>query len=156
MSNVQKVDMNEIEQKVFDEKKKFAADAYAKRKDEARNVIMKYFESDESNRVPQNVKTAILYISGKGVRSERSGITSELKDLLLKGPMTLMSIFEKFEYGRPAMEQRIRGFINVTHVEDRIWVDFKDGKYTIVGKGENPPKGWAGYVPKVKVETETL
>jgi hypothetical protein len=106
--------------------------------------------------VPENVKVAILYISGKGVRSERSGVTSELKDLLLKGPVTLMSIFEKFEYGRPAMEQRIRGFINVTHFEDRIWVDFKDGKYSIVGTGKNPPEGWTGYLPKVKVEAETL
>jgi hypothetical protein len=148
--------MNEVEQKEFDQKKKDAAKAYADRKDTARNLIMEYFNSNESKKIPENVRTAILYISGKGVRSERSGITSELKDLLLKGPLTLMSIFEKFEYGRPAMEQRIRGFINVTHFEDRIWVEFKDGKYSIVGKGENPPENWTGYLPKVKVETETL
>ena len=154
--NEQSKDMTEEEKVEFNAKKKSAAIAYAKRKDDARKIITDYFSTPESGKVPSEVKTAILYLSGKGVRSERSGISSELKDLLLKGPVTLMSIFEKFEIGKPTMEQRIRGFINVTHVEDRIWVDFKDGTYTVVGKGENPPKGWEGYLPKVKVEAETL
>lgn len=154
--NEQSKSMTEEEKKVFDEKKKVSAQAYAKRKDEARKIITGYFLTPESGKVPIEVKTAILYLSGKGVRSERSGVNSELKDLLLKGPVTLMSIFEKFEIGRPTMEQRIRGFINVKNVNDRIWVDFKDGTYTVVGKGENPPKNWEGYLPKVKVETETL
>lgn len=154
--NEQSKSMTEEEKVVFDEKKKVAAKAYADRKNEARKVITDYFTSPESNKVPQEVKEAILYLSGKGVRSERSGVNSELKDLLLKGPVTLMSIFEKFEIGRPTMEQRIRGFINVKNPSDRIWVDFKDGTYSVIGKGENPPKGWEGYLPKVKVETETL
>lgn len=148
--------MTDEEKAEFDLKKKVAADLYKKRKDEARIVIMNYLNSPESSKIPENVRTSILYLSGKGVRSERSGITSELKELLLKGPISLMSIFEKFEIGKPTMEQRIRGFINVTHVEDRIWVELKDGIYTIIGKGENPPKNWTGYLPKVKVESETL
>jgi hypothetical protein len=154
--NVQKEGLNVNEQEAFDQKKKDAAKAYADRKDDARNIIVEYFNSTESRKVPENVKVAILYISGKGVRSERTGITSELKELLLKGPQTSLQLYEKFEYGRPGMEQRIRGFINVTHFEDRIWVEFKDGTYTIVGKGKNPPEGWTGYLPKVKVEAETL
>lgn len=156
--NEQKKGLTMEEQKKFDEKKKRAADDYKKRKDEAREIIMNYMNSPESKKIPEEVRTSILYLSGKGVRSERSGISSELKSLLLKGPLSLMEIFEKFEYGIPSMEQRIRGFINVTHVEDRIWVDFdkKTKIYSVVETGENPPKDWNGYLPKVKVVEETL
>ena len=154
--NEQSKNMTEEEKRIFDDKKKVAAKAYAKRKEDARKIVTDYFSTPESSKIPENVKGSILYLIGKGVRSERSGVSSELKELLLKGPVSLMTIFEKFEIGKPTMEQRIRGFINVKNPADRIWVEFKDGMYTVVGKGENPPKGYEGYLPKVKVEAETL
>lgn len=154
--NTQTKDTTMEEKTSFNDKKKEATKAYSARKDSARKIVMGYFESDESNRVPEEVKTAILYLSGKGVRSTRTGVTSELKKILLAGPVSLMDIFQKFEYGRPTMEIKIRNFINCKNPDDRIWVDFKDGNYSIVGTGVNPPEGWDGYIPKEKVEAEEL
>lgn len=149
--NEQTKDMNMDEQGKFNEKKKIAAKAYAERKAAAREKVMIYLNSDESRKVPAEVKEAILYLSGTGVRTSRSGIVSELKTLLLAGPVSSVDIFNKFEYGRPTMNQKINNFIKAKP-EDRIWVAFEDGNYVIKGKGPFPPKGWTGFMPTEKVE----
>lgn len=157
--NEQSRNMNEIEKAEFDEKKKVAAKDYADRKNEARAKIMAYLESAESKKLPEEVREAILYISGKGVRSARSGVNSELKSLLLKGPLTLMEVFEKFDIGIPSMEQKIRSFVNTKNAEDRIWVEFKDRTYTVVGTGSKAPTDYTGPKPKAEikvVEEDTL
>ncbi len=148
--NEQSKDMTMDEKKEFNAKKKKAADAYAARKVSARSIITKFLERDES--LPANVKEAILYISGTGVRSERAGIVSELKALIMeKKSVSSVDIFNKFEYGRPTMNAKIKGFINAKP-EDRIWVIFEAGNYVLKGKGENAPKGWSGVLPTVKKE----
>jgi len=149
--NEQTKEMTMEEKANFDNKKKEAAKAYAERKAKARKIILDFLASDQANRLADEVKGAILYISGSGVRSGRSGVVSELKALLLAGPVSSVDIFNKFEYGRPTMNQKINGFIKAKP-EDRIWVEFKDGNYVVVGKGEKPPKGWTGFLPTVKEE----
>jgi hypothetical protein len=139
------------EKKVFDAKKKAAAQAYQERKKEAREKINAWLNSDESKKLPKEVREAILYMAGSGVRSGRSGIVSELKELLLKGPVSAVDIFQKFEYGRPTMNQKINNFIKASP-EDRIWVVFEDGNYLVKGKGPEAPRGWTGYMPAEKEE----
>lgn len=140
-------------------KKEKAAKDYADRKNEARAKIMTYLESQESRKLPEEIREAILYISGKGVRSARSGVNSELKSLLLKGPLTLMEVFEKFDIGIPSMEQKIRAFVNAKNTDDRIYVNFENRTYTVVGTGSAIPKNYSGPKPKEVVqvvEADTL
>lgn len=149
--NQQSKDMTMEEKNAFDDKKKVAAQAYAERKKIAREKVMSYLNSDESKRVPTEIKEAIQYLAGTGVRSTRSGIVSELKALLLNGPVSSVEIFQKFEYGTPTMKQKINNFIK-TSPEDRIWVTLEDGNYIVKGKGPEAPKGWTGYLPTESAE----
>jgi len=149
--NMQTKDMTMEEKTAFDEKKKAAAKAYQERKKAAREKIKAFFESNEAKRVPPEVKEAIEYLAGMGQRAGRTGVNSELKDLLLKGPVSAVDIFQKFEYGRPTMNQKINGFIKADP-EDRIWVAFENGNYVVKGKGPEAPKGWTGYKPVAKAE----
>lgn len=140
-----------MEQKeAFMEKKREAARAYQARKDEARKVITEWLGTGP--RIDDNVKQAILYLSGTGQRMAGPRVGNALKEALLAGPMTPVEIFNKFEYGTPTMKQKIREMIKVKP-EDRVWVELKDGKYQVVGKGPKAPKGWTGYVP---AESEEL
>lgn len=145
-------EMTPEQKKDYDEKKKAAAKAYQERKAEARKKVASFLSSDSAKNIPAEIKSAIEYLAGTGQRMASTGIGSALKEALLAGPLTSVEIFQKFEYGTPTMKQKIREFIKVSNPEDRIWVDFKDGKYSVVGKGPNPPKGWTGYVPVAKSE----
>lgn len=147
--NEQSKDMKVDEKIAFDKKKKEAADAYQARKVTAREVITTYLKDD--TRIPKEVREAILYISGTGVRSARSGINSELKALFLeKKSISTVDIFTKFDYGRPTMNQKMKLFLNPSDPKDRIWVTFEDGNYVLKGTGENAPKGWTGLLPTEK------
>lgn len=132
------------------EKKKIAADAYRERKNNARKIITDYLAT--SPKMDQNVLESIKYMIGSGVRTARTGVNTELKDLLLSGPVSLLDIFTKFEFGKPTMDQKIRGFIKTNKPEDRIWVAFEEGMYIVKGTGEKVPRGWTGYVPVVVEE----
>ena len=139
------------EKKDFDEKKKVAAQAYQARKVDARKKVTNFMNSDLAKNIPAEVKSAIEYLAGTGQRLASAGVGSALRDALLKGPLTSIEIFQKFEYGTPTMKNKIREFIKATP-ENRIWVEFKDGKYSVVGKGEKVPANWSGYVPAEKEE----
>jgi hypothetical protein len=143
-------DMTMEDKAKFDEGKKVAAEAYKARKAEARETITKWI-ADEP-KVDTKVLEAIKYLAGTGVRSVRTGVSLELRNLLEAGPVSTVDIFNKFEYGRPTMQQKINDFIKKGEPKDRIWVALADGKYSIVGRGPNPPKGWIGYLPVVKEE----
>jgi hypothetical protein len=149
--NQQKEGMTMEEKKAFDEKKKAAAKAYAERKNQAREKIEKWLDSPDSKNLPNEVREAIKYFTGKGVRMSRSGVVNELREMLLAGPVSGVEIFQKFEYGRPTMNQKINGFIKASP-ESRIWVAFENGNYVVKGTGPNPPKGWTGYLPPEKEE----
>ncbi len=142
-------DMTMENKENFDNKKKEAAKAYAERKKEARAKVSAYLAEDK--RIPQEVREAIQYLAGTGARTGRSGVVSELKALLLAGPVSAVDIFQKFEYGRPTMNQKINGFIKASG-EDRIWVAFENGNYVVKGKGPDAPKGWTGFMPTEKAE----
>lgn len=147
--NIQKKGMTMEEQKAFDLKKKEAAQAYAKRKADARKVINDWLNTNP--RIEDNVKQAILYATGYGQRLAGGGnrTGSALREFLTEGPKTPAEVFAKFEYGTPTMKQKIKAFIKSTNP---IWVELKDGKYQIVGKGPEAPKGWKGFVPAEKTE----
>jgi len=147
--NEQSKGMSMEEKTAFDAKKKAAADAYQQRKVDARLVITTYLEKDET--IPKNVREAILYISGTGVRSARSGINAELRALFIeKKTVSSVDLFQKFEYGRPTMNQKIKLFINAPDPEDRIWIAFESGNYVLKGKGAVAPRGWTGFIPTEK------
>ena len=147
--NEKSKDMTVEEKEAFDAKKKAAAAAYQARKVAARETITNYLKDD--TRIPKEVREAILYISGTGVRSERAGINSELKTLFLEaGSISSVDIFTKFDYGRPTMNAKMKLFLNPTDPKDRIWVIFENGNYVMKGKGENAPKGWPGLLPTEK------
>ena len=150
MSNMS--DENKVE---FNEKKKVAAQAYAKRKADAKAIIKTFLADKESQRLTPETRNAIEYLIGTGVRSVRAGVSSALKELLILGPVSTIDIFTKFEYGKPTMESKIRNFIKAKP-EDRIWVALENGNYLIKGIGPDAPEGWTGYVPAVKSETEEL
>lgn len=143
--------MTAEDKKVYDEKKKEAAKAYKERRDNAKKVVNDWLNTNP--RLPDEVKQAIEYITGSGVRSARTGVTSELKLMLMtKKSVSAVEIFQAFEYGKPTMERKIRDFIKVANPADRIWVAFENGNYVLKGTGENPPKDWTGFVPTKKEE----
>lgn len=147
--NEQSKGMTMEEKKDFDNKKKEAAEAYQARKVAARKKITTYLADD--TKIPKDVREAILYISGTGVRSTRSGINSELKTLFLENKsISSVDIFQKFEYGRPTMNAKIKLFLNPSDPKDRIWVTFEDGNYILKGTGETAPRGWTGLLPTEK------
>jgi len=148
--NKQTEGMSMEQKEAFMEKKRAAARAYQARKDEARKTINEWLSTKP--RIEENVKQAILYLSGTGQRIAGPRVGNALKEALLAGPMTPVEIFTKFEYGTPTMKQKIREMIKVAP-EDRVWVELKDGKYQVVGKGAKPPKDWTGYLP---AESEEL
>ncbi len=127
-------------------KKKIAAEAYQARKNEARAKIEAWLKTEP--KIESDVKQAILYFTGTGQRmtGTRTAGVNLLKEALLAGPLTPMEIFQKFELGTPEMKNKIRDMIKVEPSE-RVWVELKDGKYQVVGKGEREPRGWTGYKP---------
>ena len=141
------------EQKAVNDKRT----AKAKAKREANRAIIKtYFEEDGQKRadkqVPLEVKQAILTMAGMGERAERStGFTALRALLVANGTVSAIEIFTAFEFGRPTMQKHINTFIKAD-ADKRIWVDFAEGNYTIVGTGENAPEGWTGYLPTEKAE----
>lgn len=142
--------MSVEEKKAYNEKKKIAAKAYQERKREASTKVLEWLKTDP--KIPEDVKQSMLYLTG-GSTVKRTGAVSELKAMILeKKSVSSVDIFNSFEYGRPTMEQKIRGFIKVANPEDRIWVAFENGNYVLKGTGPNPPKGWTGYVPTEKSE----
>ena len=147
--------MNEEQKAEHNAKKKVAADAYKARKADAKAKIKEFLASKESKSLTPEVREAIEYMTGTGARVQRAGVTNELKELLMTGPVSAIDIFTKFEYGRPAMETKIRNFIKADPSE-RIWVAFEKGNYIVKAVGENAPEDWTGYVPAVKSETEEL
>lgn len=142
--------MSTEEKKAYDEKKRIAAKNYQKRKSEARKVVQDWIKTGP--RIEPSVKEAIEYLTGLN-KAARSGVVSELKSLILeKKSVSLIDIFNKFQYGRPTMDQKVRQFIKTANPEDRIWVAFENGNYVLKGQGANPPKDWTGYVPVEKTE----
>ena len=154
MSNKLSEKMTENEKEIFDAGKKEAAKKYQERKVAAKLVISEYFKTDESNDIPSEVKTAIEYITGSGNRMANAGVTNLLKEFLLEGDKTSMEIYQKFEYGRPTMNSKIRDFIKNGKPEDRIWVEYdeKTKTYSVVAEGADTPENWKGYVPVEKKE----
>ena len=150
MANKQVIKMSDEQKQAFLAKKKEAAVAYQNRKNEARNKINEWLKSNP--RIEEEVKQAILYFTGTGQRLAGPKVGNALKEALLAGPLSPIEIFQKFEYGSPTMKQKIREMIKCEPA-DRIWVELKDGKYQVVGKGPKAPKGWTGYVP---AESEEL
>ena len=145
--NEKSKNMTPEEKAIFDQGKRDAADAYKVRKNAARAIIMSWIPEAK---ITDEVKQAILYLSGQGVRTSRSGVNDELKAFLVE-PKTALEIYNEFEFGKPTMDQKIRQFIKA---DQKVWIAFdEDSKtYSIAGKGDNPPRNWTGYLPVEKVE----
>ncbi len=142
--------MSEVEKKAYDEKKKAAAKAYNERKKQARELVKTWIASNPRG-LEAEVKQAIEYLTGLS-KVAKSGIIDELRNLFIeKKSVSLMELFQKYEYGKPTMEQKVRQMIKLPE-DRRIWVAFENGNYVLKGQGAEPPKGWTGYVPVVKEE----
>lgn len=134
--------------------KKEAADRYKERQAAAKNLIIGFVNSKPD--LPSDVLEAMTYLAGAGkaARVSKPGVNDTLKNLFLEqGSVSAIEIFEKFEFGRPTMEQKIRTFIKG---EDKIWVAFENGNYVLKGEGDEAPEGWTGYVPVVKADETIL
>jgi len=150
------------EKKGMDAKEKFlqgkkeAADRYKENQKKAKDILSSFVNSNPD--LPSEVLEAMKYLAGAGkaARVAKPGVNNLLKDLFLeKGSVSAIEIFEKFEFGRPTMEQKIRTFIK-SAPEDRIWIAFESGSYVVKGHGAEAPEGWTGYVPTVKAEETEL
>ena len=142
--------MNEEEKKAYNEKKKAAAKAYNQRKKVAKELVKKWIAENPRGLTPE-VKSAIEYLTGIS-KVAKSGVLDELRALFLeKKSISLLELFQKYEYGRPTMEQKVRQLIKLPE-DRRIWIAFENGNYVLKGQGAEPPKGWTGYVPVVKEE----
>ena len=133
-----------------EEARKESAKKYLERKNAAKAIVAKWLESKP--RLDDVTRQSIEYLASVGVKV-RSGINSQLRERFLKEKsISLMKIFEDYEFGKPTMENKIRLFIKLP-AEQRIWVAYEDGNYVLKGTGENAPRGWEGYTPIV---TESL
>lgn len=77
------------------------------------------------------------------VMSIVSGIFDELKEI------SEDQMFIDHKLGRTEMATASKNIIKKFAPEDRKWIAFdpETGVYKLAGKGENPPRGWKGYVP---------
>ncbi len=135
-----------------DEKSADKVSKFTEKRNEKKAIVKAFLATEAGKAIPDESLEAIKYLAGMGARSEGMQVASELRKLLEAGSVSSVTIFEKFEYGRPTMEKKIRDFIKADEA-NRIWVQFADGKYSIAGRGANAPRNWKGYVP---VTTEKL
>lgn len=144
--------MSEEQKSAYDEKKKEAAARLKERKAAAKAKVKDWIAT-EPRGLDDETKMAILYLIGSA-KVSRAGVNDELKQMFIdNGTVTAMELFQKFELGKPAMDQKIRAFIKVADPNSRIWIARNDnGDYELKGTGEKPPKGWTGYVPAESVE----
>ena len=77
------------------------------------------------------------------VMSIVSGIFDETKEI------SEDQIFIDHKLGRTEMATANKNIIKKFDAKDRKWIAFdpETGIYKLTGKGENPPRGWKGYVP---------
>ena len=122
---------------------------FTEKRNAQKAIVKTFLETEAGKAIPAETLEAIKYLAGMGARSQGMQISNELKAMLLKGPVSSVDIFTRFEYGRPTMEKKIRDFIKA-EPDNRIWVTFEAGNYVVKGKGENAPRGWKGYVPVVE------
>ena len=124
---------------------------FTQKRNAQKSIVKAFLETEAGKTLTGEVLEAIKYLAGMGARSQGMEIANALRELLLAGSVSSMDIFTKFGYGSPTMQKKIRDFIKAEPAH-RLWVEFKDGNYTIVGKGETPPRNWTGFVP-VKEES---
>lgn len=134
------------------EMKREAARKYQEKKDICKVSINAWLDANPGIVEPK-VEQDMRYLAGTGVRSPRSSVLNELREMFLeKKILSSMDVFKAFEFGRPTMEQKIKGFIKNGQPSARIWVEFVDGSYHLRGIGEDAPKGWKGFIPVVEEE----
>lgn len=137
----------------FKAMKKAAAERYKENQAKAKETLKSFLSTKPD--LPTEVEEAIKYLSGAGKteRVSRPGVNDVLRAALIEAGsagLSAIEIFEKFEFGRPTMEQKIRTFIKAKDENDRLWVAFEDGIYRIMGEGPEAPEGWTGYLPVAK------
>jgi len=125
--------------------------AFTEKRKAKKAIVKAYLETEAGKALTGEVLEAIKYLAGMGARSQGMQISNELKELLVAGDVSAIDIFTKFGYGQPTMQKKIRDFIKA-EPENRIWVKFENGNYSIAGRGENAPRGWTGFVPVVNAE----
>ena len=123
--------------------------AFTLKRKEKKAIVKAYLETEEGKAITGDVLEAIKYLAGMGARSQGMEISNRLKEMLEAGSVSRMDIFTKFGYGDLTMQKKIRDFIKAEPA-NRIWVDFKDGNYTLVGRGADAPNGWTGFTPVVE------
>lgn len=99
---------------------------------------------------PELYKDLIRVVGLPGTTSRPSGIKGEVIDHLLeKKRISELEIFKKWKIGQDGMKAIIRSMIKEPATKDRVWVAYDEEKeeYKIAGQGEEPPKGWTGYLP---------
>ena len=147
--NVLTKDKSPEEKKIFDAKKKKSAKDYQDRKDASRKIINDFLEKNPKI-LPDDIRNAILYISGSGVRSQRSGVNQELKERFISDKsIPAIDLFQEYGLGNPSMIQKIKYWISS---ESPIWIAFEEGNYNLKGIGKEIPKNWKGFIPIKKSE----
>ena len=124
---------------------------FTQKRNAQKKIVKTFLESEAGKMITGEVLEAIKYLAGMGARSQGMVIANELRELLLAGSVSSIDIFTKFGYGAPTMNKKIRDFIKADEA-NRLWVEFKDGNYTVVGQGADAPSGWTGFVPVVESE----
>jgi hypothetical protein len=91
-----------------------------------------------------------------GNRGGFSGRTSPKKSILdtlvSEGTMSDLDCFRSFNKGPAEMREIIKYGIREVSPEDRVWITFEDGTYTVEAVGEETPEGWDGYLPTEQAE----
>jgi len=140
--------------------KKEAAKKYQENQAKAKKAMNDFLATNDPmiSQLPAAVVDAMKYLAGAGKaeRVAKPGTNNVLRDMFLeRGTIPALELYDKFEYGRPAMEQKIKTFIKAKP-EERLWIRFvADTKsYELVGTGEFAPDGWTGYVPVAKTDLD--
>jgi|WetSurMetagenome_2_1015567.scaffolds.fasta_scaffold573325_1 hypothetical protein len=134
--------------------KKQKKEARKQKKAAMKAKVMEFLAKNNLGPIADDIKALIG--KGGGVRvGTTSSVNTALRDLIVKAGaqgVPELTIYKTFHLGRPEMAGKIRKFVKTANPDDRIWVKFDEAKetYFMTGKGANPPKDWAGYIPSEK------
>ena len=94
---------------------------------------------------------AIKVLVGAGGRGGFGGRVNPKKAIVAKlvenGEMTDLDCFKDFNKGPAEMREVMKYAVREVEADERVWITFEDGIYTVVSIGEDEPANWNGYSP---------
>lgn len=94
---------------------------------------------------------AIKVLAGAGGRGGFGGRVNPKKAVIAtmvdNGDMSDLDCFQSFNKGPNEMREVMKFGVRELPENERVWISFTDGTYTVESVGADVPEGWDGYLP---------